>query len=313
MVRLHVCALVINNSKSAFINVFLFSFFWALQILISKMGFSAGAKAVSFTIQSAFVALIFLSIIVLPKNFKQIRSLPRGIFFGLLLANGIHFGLGGFFSNSGVALTSAVNAGFLVKFALVTTILLSWIFLKEKMTIVKLLSASVMIFGSYLISTKGQSIVPQIGDVLIIVACISWSTGNILVRRTLKNNSINGDIVSFLRPIAGIPVLLIFILFSSLYPPQIREMFAVDYFDFRFFPYVLGSGVFTGLLWIFLNRTLKVATASYMTMMSMMTSVFVAILAVFLLKEQISFAQIFGGVLTILAGVITHYAGIDKK
>ena len=51
------------------------------------------------------------------KNLKQIISLPRKILLGLLLANSIHFGVGGFFSNSGVALTSAVNAGFLVKFA----------------------------------------------------------------------------------------------------------------------------------------------------------------------------------------------------
>lgn len=69
----------------------------------------------------------------------------------------------------------------------------------------------------------------------------------------------------------------------------------------------------TGLLSIFLNRTLKVATASYMTMMSMMTSVFVALLAVLVLKEQITFAQIFGGILTIIAGIITHYSEIDKK
>ena len=55
------------------------------------------------------------------------------------------------------------------------------------------------------------------------------------------------------------------------------------------------------------------ATASYMTMMSMMTSVFVAILAVLVLGETIVLAQILGGVLTILAGIITHYAGVAKK
>jgi len=44
-----------------------------------------------------------------------------------------------------------------------------------------------------------------------------------------------------------------------------------------------------------------------------MTSVFVALLAVLVLKEQITFAQIFGGILTIIAGIITHYSEIDKK
>ena len=122
--------------------------------------------------------------------------MPRKILLGLLLANSIHFGVGGFFSNSGVALTSAVNAGFLVKFALVTTILLAWIFLKEKMTVTKAISASIMILGGYLLSTKGQSLIPQVGDVLIVLACLAWSIGNILVRKAIKDSNISGDIVS---------------------------------------------------------------------------------------------------------------------
>lgn len=302
-----------RTSSLALMNVTLFSVFWALQIFVSKLGFNAGAKAVPFTLQSAFVALIVLPIIVLPTNLKHLLKIPKKVFLGLLLANAIHFGLGGFYSNSGVALTSAVNAGFLVKFALVTTILLAWIFLKEKMTVTKAISALIMILGGYLISTKGQTIVPQIGDVLIVLACLSWSIGNILVRKAIKNSNISGDIVSFLRPVAGIPVFLLFILLSPLYPPQIRNVFTADYLNLSFLPYVLGSGIFTALLWIFLNRTLKVATASYMTMMSMMTSVFVAILAVSFLKEQITFPQIFGGLLTITAGVVIHYSDIDKK
>lgn len=297
-----------EKSKLALLNVCLFSLFWALQLLVSKMGFLAGAKAVSFTLQSAFVALIFLSLWVLPKQLSKLRALPKQVLWALLLANAIHFGLGGFFSNSGVALTSAVNAGFLVKFALVTTILLAWIFLKEKMTLVKAGAVLLMVFGSYLISTKGQVLVPQIGDLLIVLACFSWSTGNILVKKALKNKEVDGDLVSFLRPVAGIPVLLLFILLSPLYPAQIKSVFAVNYFDLSFYPYVLGSGIFTALLWIFLNRTLQVASASYMTMMSMMTSVFVAILAVIFLHEDIASAQVWGGLLTIFAGIITHYS-----
>jgi drug/metabolite transporter (DMT)-like permease len=267
----------------------------------------------SFTIQSAFVALLVLSVMVLPKIYAQLIALPKSVLLGLFLANAIHFGVGGFFSNAGVALTSAVNAGFLVKFALVTTIILAWIFLKEKMTWVKALAALAMILGSFLISTKGQPIIPQVGDFLLILACFSWSAANILVRRAIKDAPVSGDLVSFLRPVAGIPVLLFFVLLAPLYPEQIQSVFATDYFDLRFYPYVLSSGVLSALVWIFLNRTLKVATASYMTMMSMMTSVFVAILAVLVLGETIVMAQILGGVLTIFAGIITHYAGVAKK
>ncbi|MBU1033677.1 DMT family transporter [Patescibacteria group bacterium] len=302
-----------EKSKLAFINVFLFSLFWALQIVVSKMGFLAGAKALPFTIQSGVVSLIFLILVVLPKNYKEILALPKKLLFSLLLANAINFGIGGFLTNYGSALTSAVNAGFLSKFALVTTIFLAWLILKEKITPTKIMVVLVMIFGSYLISTKGQLIVPQIGDLFIILSCVAYSTGNVLIRKFIKDTEVSGDVVSFLRPIAGLPVLLFFILLSPLYPASIQSVFAGNYFDFSFYPYAIGSGVFAALLWIFLNRTLKVATASYMSMMSMMTPVFVTILAITFLKEQVTPAQLFGGILIISAGFITHYMGINKK
>ena len=244
------------QANSAFRNVSLFSFFWALSILVSKMAFLAGAAPMSFTIQSAFVALLVLSLMVLPKIYTQLIALPKSVVWGLLLANAIHFGVGGFFSNAGVALTSAVNAGFLVKFALVTTIILAWIFLKEKMTWVKALAALAMILGSFLISTKGQPIIPQVGDFLLILACFSWSAANILVRRAIKDTPVSGDLVSFLRPVAGIPVLLFFALLAPFYPTQLQNVFAADYFDLRFYHYVFVGGILSALVWIFLNRTL---------------------------------------------------------
>lgn len=300
----------LNNSP--FLNVFLFSLFWALQIFVAKLGFVMGAKPVTMVFQSAFVALMILSIYVLPKHIRNLKGLSKQIWIGLLLANAIHFGLGGFFSNFGNALTSAVNAGFMVKFALVTTTVLAWIFLKEKMTWVKFIAVLIMLLGNFLISTKGQTLIPQVGDLLIIGACFCWSIGNIMIKNTLKNHSVNADIITFLRPVAGIPVLLLFLLLAPLYPATVQKMFMVNLFDLKYFVYALGSGFFTALLWIYLNRTLKVASASYMTMMSMMTSIFVAFLALVFLKETMTISQVVGAVLTISAGVATHYAGVAK-
>ncbi|MFA6501858.1 MAG: DMT family transporter [Parachlamydiales bacterium] len=301
-----------NLNNSPFWNVFLFSLFWALQIFVAKLGFMQGAKPVTMVFQSAIVALVVLSIYVLPKHINNFKDLSKQVLISLLIANAIHFGLGGFFSNFGNALTSAVNAGFLVKFALVTTTILAWIFLKEKMTWVKFIAVMIMLFGNFLISTKGQTLVPQIGDMLIIGACFCWSVGNIMIKNTLKNHNVNSDVITFLRPVAGIPVLLIFLLLTPLYPGPVQKMFTVNLFDLTYFIYALGSGVFTALLWIYLNRTLKVASASYMTMMSMMVSVFVAVLALAFLGETMTASQVIGAILTISAGVVTHYAGIAK-
>lgn len=301
------------KKQAPLVNVTLFSLFWALQILVSKLAFIGGAHPVTFTLQAATVALVALALAFLPRYWRQLSGLPRSVWGSLLLANAIHFGLGGFFSNSGMALTAAINAGFLVKFALVTTILLAWIFLEEAMTRTKILVVGMMVLGGYLISTKGQSIVPQLGDVLIILACLSWSTGNILVKKALNKQTVNGDLISLLRPVAGIPVLLLFVWLSPLYPGAVQSVFQINYGDWSLFWHIIGSGVFTALLWTFLNRTLQVASASYMSMMSMMTPVLVAVLAVWLLGEQLLWVQIFGGALTIAAGIIAHYSQANSK
>lgn len=304
-----------NRSTSTFalINVSLFSLFWALQLIVSKMAFQAGAQPVSFALHQGVVALLFLMLLFFRSHIKSIVVLPKSVLIGILLANSIHFGFGTFFGNAGVALTSAVNAGFLVKFTLATTILLAWIVLKEPLTKLKIGIALLMLTGSYLISTGGKSLVPHIGDVLIIMACLSWSTGNILVRKALHGTHISGDLISLMRPIAGLPTLLVFIALSPLYPPSVQQMFAISYANFQYAIYFIPSGIFTALLWIYLNRTLKVATASYMTMMSTMTSLIVLALAVLVLRESVSLVQIAGGALIIISSVVTHLFGERRK
>jgi drug/metabolite transporter (DMT)-like permease len=303
----------VRLTDTPFFNVFLFSLFWAISIIVSKLAFNAGAHPVSFLIQSATISLILLTTYVLPLKYKELKNLPRNILGGILLANAIHFGFGAFFINSGIALTSVVNAGFLGKFATVTTIFFAWLILKEKLTQSKLVSVVIMIVGVFLVTTKGQSIVPQSGDILVLLACISFSLGNVLIRKFLKNNPVSGELVSFLRPVAGLPILLLFLLFSPLYPQQLQSVFKVNVLDLTYLPYLIGSSISSSLLTIYLNRTLKVASASYMTMMSMMTPVMVSIMALIILGESLVLIQAIGAALIILSGIATHYLKIEKQ
>jgi drug/metabolite transporter (DMT)-like permease len=62
--------------------------------------------------------------------------------------------------------------------------------------------------------------------------------------------------------------------------------------------------------WFYLNRTLKVATASYMTLMSMVTPVLVGILALSFLGETLVWVQGVGAVLIILSGTAISFSDI---
>jgi len=298
--------------NSPLLNVLLFSLFWAFQIFISKLALSSESEIVSFSLQSTFVALLVLGIYVLPKWLNKIKSLPKPLLGQIYLANIVHSGFGAFLSYAGIAYTTAINAGFLAKFSTVATIFFAWLILGERLTKSKMASAFIMLVGVYLMTTRGQRIVPHFGDTLILLSCVAFALGNVLVRRVLRENEVDGDIVSFLRPLAGIPAFLLFIALSPLYPESLRQIFDVSVFSLENAHLVLLNGLFVALLTIYLNRTLKVASASYLTLMSMITPIIVSLLAFSILNESIQFIQAMGALLIIVSGFVVHYMKVDQ-
>jgi drug/metabolite transporter (DMT)-like permease len=291
--------------------VLAFSAFWAFQIFLAKLGFKAGALVLPFQVMMVAVAILTVLSLLLRRSGQSLINLfqqkPR-LFWNLFLANAIQAGLGTFLSIIGIAMTDAINAGFLVKMATVSTIIFAWLILGERLSKLKVGVVFVMLFGAYLLTTKGQALLPHVGDAYILAACVCWSLGNILVKKALKTQSTNADVVTMQKPLAS------FLFFStilgvSIFFPNIlgglRETLRPYPFAVAAIPFALGSGISLGLAWIFLYRTLDVATASYMTLMSMATPIMVSLLAMAFLGESLVLIQGAGAGLIILsAGVI---------
>jgi drug/metabolite transporter (DMT)-like permease len=305
-------------TNTSFYNVMMFSGFWALQILVTKLGLIAGAQVLPFQTLSIFSAMSVLAVMILPKYYAEFKFFfkeqPR-LFWKLFFANGIQSGLGTCFSIIGISLTETINAGFLVKLATVTTILFAWLILKEKLTVIKILMVFTMLSGAYLLTTKGQVLLPRIGDLFILAACVCWSLGNVLVRKFLKTHNVNVEVVTFQKPIAGLPVILVLVAISVLSPGYIlgnQSVFSCCRPSIAALPYAIGNGICLALTWTYLNRTLKISTASYMTMMSMVTPVIVSLLAMTFLGETLVWVQVVGAGMIIMSGVITYFSGIAQ-
>ena len=262
------------------------------------------------------VAVISLSITLLPRSGQKLLDLfkyePR-LFWKLFLANIIQAGLGTFLSIVGIAMTDAINAGFLVKMATVTTILFAWLILGEKISKLKIVIVFVMLSGAYLLTTKGQTLLPHIGDIFILGACVCWSFGNILVKKSFRSQASSADIVTLQKPLTSL------IFFSavtgiSVFFPGIFGKLSTTLQPYPFkletIPFAIGSGIALGLAWIYLYRTLDVATASYMTLMSMATPIMVSLLAVIFLGESLVWIQIIGAGLIILSAVTIYVSDI---
>jgi len=305
--------------KSPLFNILMFSGFWALQIFVTKLALNAGAQVLSFQLLSILVALAILTILLLPiigREFKSLYSETPDLFWKLFFANGIQSGLGTCLSIIGISLTSAINAGFLVKLATVTTILFAWLILKERLTVIKLLMVITMLSGAYLLTTKGQILLPRIGDLFILGACVCWSLGNVLVRKYLKSQPVKVEVVTFQKPLAGLPVILVLVSIA-LWAPEIfgslTQVLSCCKPPLAVLPHTIGNGLLLVFTWTYLNNTLKISSASYMTMMSMVTPVFVSLLAMIFLGERMVWIQVIGAGMIILSGVITYFSGISNE
>jgi uncharacterized membrane protein len=93
-------------------------------------------------------------------------------------------------------------------------------------------------------------------------------------------------------------------------PGELKDVLTCCSFSTSYLPYAIGSGFCLAMAWIYLYRTLDVATASYMTLMSMATPIIVSALALAFLDERLVWVQIVGGGLIILSGVAIYFSDI---
>jgi len=305
-------------TANPFFIVMMFSASWALQIFITKLGFNAGAQVLVFQIISILIALLVLVIVLNPKYGKNLRELyitQPSFFWKLFIANGIQSGLGTWLSIIGISLTATINAGFLVKLTTVTTVIFAWLILNERLSLTKILMVLIMLIGAYLLTTKGEMLLPKVGDLYILAACVCWSLGNVLLRKYLLSQSLDIELITLQRPISILPVALILVGFVLWSPNSIfGEILKTPGVSMPLISYLyaIGNGIILALTWTFLNQTLKVTTASYMTMMSMATPIIVSILAMIFLHETMVLIQYLGAGLIILAGVVTYSSDIGS-
>ncbi len=263
--------------------------------------------------------MAILFVLILPKYISEIGPFYReqtNLFWKLFLANGIQSGLGTYLSIIGISLTSAINSSFLLKLTTVSTILLAWLILGERLTITKVLMVFTMLGGAYLLTTRGEIILPQVGDLFILSACICWSIGNVLIRKYLTTQTVPADLVTLQKPIAVLPVILILVGISVLLPGifgEYQQVMSCCKLSLPVIPYIIGNGFFLALTWIFLNNSLAVSSASYLTMMSMVTPVIVSLLALTFLGETMVWIQMLGAGLIILSSVVTYFSGIASE
>jgi drug/metabolite transporter (DMT)-like permease len=197
----------------------------------------------------------------------------------------------------GLEHSSSVNYGFLIKSAVIFTVILAYLFLDEHISHHKLVLLFGLIAGVYLVTTQGKGIVPSRFDLLIIVSAFFYASSNTIAKSVLYD--VDPQIVAFFRTCGGVMLLGAALALAG------QPIFTVIRYDL-----VLVTGSLLACMQMVMYRALRITSVSYLSMMSMMTPVIVTVLGIAFLKESFTAVQAVGGMLILVCGVFIYKKNI---
>ena len=172
------------------------------------------------------------------------------------------------------------------KTSIVITLILSSIFLKEKITTIKVISIILVSFGTMLtINKPKEKSTNNKWIIYAILTAIFTSTTTIISKVGLNN--INSYLATFIRTIVVFIILIIIIFITKKYK-DIKEL------DSKGLRIVIYSGITNTLSWLFYFKALQNGEASVVFTIEKLSIVVTILLSVIFLKEKLNKKQILG-------------------
>lgn len=246
-----------------------------------------------------FVAGLVIALFMLfKKEFRKptIKEWCLAAGAGILGVLGHHF-----FLTIGLAHTTASNAAIIVGLSPLATALFAAIFIKEKLTVMKLVGITLGIFGVYLVVFQGKTnaLNVSIGDIYVLVAMISQALSYIFIKKA--TDSINPKELTAMMFLVGSTLLLLVTFFIE---PNGVSQITTNSIPVKYWIIFFGSGIIaTGFGHLMYNASIHNIGASQTAIFLNLLPLFALVGSSVFLDEAISYIQI-SGFLLIATGVI---------
>lgn len=268
----------------------------SFAIFFKKMALEVGGVSpIKLLLQLMIIAAIILNInffLFHKHKIKEIITIDKRKSLFIVMA-GISLFLAYLSSTLGLRFTTSINYSFITRSTLIFTTFLATIFLKEKINVEKTVLIISFFVGIYLVTTGGKAIIPNIGDLLILVGAFFFSTFSVTQKKVssiLSSETISWGVTSC----SAILSLLTIILFKiSLWP-------------FKGFLFVFLTGICEALFVLFMNKTIHVANVTYYAMMTMLIPIINGFLGFIFLNELLNSIQLLGGFTLIISGILVQ-------
>ena len=266
------------------------SLFYGLLIVVQKMGLNFGLDPLSFSFSRSII-IIFISLIFFSSQLKNLKFIKKYelrdlLILGLVSAAAILILI------IGQNITTAVNAGFLIRLTPLFVLPLAYILLKEKSSRNSIFFMFIMLTGTFLLITNGALIVPHFGDLLIIIVASIIAFQNVFAKKIMR--SVSTEMVIFFRVCMSALLIVMFVPFLLGYN-SISALFSGLF-------YVVLTAILYFLSVICQYRAIKLVGPFITTTFFLSGSLFSALFAYILLGETMSFIQWIGAAGILLGG-----------
>ncbi len=265
------------------------SLFYGLLIVVQKIGLNFGLDPLSFSFSRSAI-VIFISLIFFSPQLKKLKFVKKYELRDLVIL-GIISAVAILILFVGQNITTAINAGFLIRLTPLFVLPFAYFLLKEKVPGNSIFFMFIMLLGAFLLITNGALIIPHAGDLLIIIAALIIAFQNVFAKKIMRK--VPTELVIFCR--IGISALMIILFIPFLLGYQVLSAFSSGLF------YIVLTAVLYVLSVVCQYKAIKLVGPFITTTFFLSGSLFSALFAYILLGETLTHIQ-WVGVATLLLG-----------
>lgn len=273
------------------IYALLASIFSGLTSVFAKTGIKNADSLLATFLRTIVISLFLFLIVIWKENLNDIFLLDTKTILFLILS-GISNTLLWICYFKALDLGTVSKVTPVDKTSIVLTLILSSLFLNEKITTIKIISIVLILTGTFLtIKKKSKDSKDNKWIIYAILTAVFTSTTTVLSKIGIE--SANTTLITFLRTIVVLIILTIITLFKKKYK-FIKDI------EKRSWSFIILSGLSTSLSWLFYFKALALGEASIVFPIEKLSLVVSILISIIFLKEKVDKKQIIGIIIIVI-------------
>lgn len=273
------------------IYALLASVFSGLTSVFAKIGIKNIDSLLATFLRTIVISLFLFLIVIWKENLNDIFLLDTKTILFLILS-GISNTLLWICYFKALDLGTVSKVTPVDKTSVVLTLILSSIFLNEKITSIKIISIVLILSGTFLtIKKESKDSKDNKWIIYAILTAVFTSTTTLLSKIGIE--SANTTLITFLRTIVVLIILTVITLFKKKYK-SIKDI------EKRSWLFIILSGLSTSLSWLFYFKALALGEASVVFPIEKLSLVVSILISITFLKEKVNKKQIIGIIIIVI-------------